>query len=59
MDQQTTCTCSCKTLVGVYLTIHTCLLLRLGLPELAMGWLPLRFGIGGRKKIFRDVIYMY
>ena len=26
-----------------------CLLLGLGLPEKAMGWLPLRFGIGSRR----------
>ena len=26
-----------------------CLLLGLGLPEQAIGWLPLRFGIGSRR----------
>ena len=32
------------------LTKWLCLLLGLGLPEQAMGWLPLRFGIGSKDK---------
>ena len=46
-----TCTCICWWL---------CLSLRLGLPEQAKGWLPLKFGIGSSKSIDKPfIMYMY
>jgi hypothetical protein len=36
----------------LHVSTWLCLLLKRGLPEQAMGWLPLRFGIGSRRQTY-------